>query len=214
MGNHRTIWSGIGATAAALGFALVAAMPASAQDAPADQAQSPWVKICNTDPASQKELCLVTQELRAENGLFIASATLRQVTGEDKISFIAAVPPGMLLQPGLRVQVDQGQQKEVKYGICFPNACYAEMDVDPAFISSMKKGNQLIVTVLNAEAKGLNFPMSLAGFTKTFDGAGIDAAAAQARQEELNSALQRRAEEARQRLIDQQRQNGQPAAGN
>jgi invasion protein IalB len=194
-------------------FAQDAAAPAApAAPAAAPDAQSPWVKICNTDPATKKELCLVTQELRAENGQFIASATLRQFTGDPKISFIAAVPIGMLIQPGVRIAIDGGAQTEVKYGICFPNACYAEIEVNADFIASLKKGNQLVVTVLNPQAKGLNFPMSLAGFTKTFDGAGIDAAAAQARQDQLNQALQQRAEEARQRLIQQQEQT--PPAGN
>ena len=114
----------------------------------------PWVKLCNTDPASKKELCLIIQELRAETGQFIASATIRQITGDAKISFIAAVPPGMLLQPGLRVQVDEGKQFAVKYGICFPNACYAELEVDDDFIASMKSGNKLIITTLNQQGKG------------------------------------------------------------
>jgi invasion protein IalB len=171
---------------------------------PTTEAPTPWVKICNTDPATQKVLCLVTQELRAENGQFIASATLRQITGEDKIQFIAAVPPGVLIQPGVRVQVDESPQQEVKYGICFPNACYAEMEVNADFITSLKRGNTLNVIALNAQARGLTFPMTLSGFTRAYDGAGIDAEAAQAREEELNSALQRRAEALRQRLREAQ----------
>lgn len=186
---------------------------ATAQDQPAapaaPEAQSPWLKICNKDPASEKELCLVTQELHAENGIFIASATLRQFTGDSKISFITAVPIGMMIQPGVRVQVDEGPQTEMKYGVCFPNACYAELEVNAEFIGSLKRGNQLIVTVVNPQAKGISFPMSLAGFTKTFDGAGLDVGAAQERQNELNRALQERAEEARRRLIEQQQGGNQ-----
>ena len=178
--------------------------------------QPSWVKLCNTDPASKKELCLIIQELRAETGQFIASATIRQITGDPKISFIAAVPPGMLIQPGLRVQVDQGKQFPVKYGICFPNACYAELDVDDAFIASMKSGNQVIITTLSQQGKGVNFPLTLAGFTKAMEGKGLDAAAAKARQDDLNKALQARAEEARKKLIEQQQKEsgGAPAPAN
>jgi hypothetical protein len=46
--------------------------------------------------------------------------------------------------------------------------------------------------------------VSLSGFTAIFDGQGINAAQAQTQMEELNTALQRSAEAARQRLIDQQ----------
>jgi invasion protein IalB len=183
---------------------LAAAAPAAA--APAGPPS--WVKLCNTDPASKKELCLVIQELRAETGQFIASSTLRQITGDDKISFIAAVPPGMLIQPGLRAQIDTGKQYPIKYGICYPNACYGELDVDADFLASMRKGKQLILTTLNQQAKGVSFPMTLAGFSKAYDGKGLDAQGQQARADDLNKALQARAEEARKKLIQQQQKEG------
>jgi invasion protein IalB len=170
--------------------------------------QPAWVKLCNTDPASKKVLCLTLQELRAETGQFIASATLRQISGDDKISFIAAVPPGMLIQPGLRVQVDSGKQYPVKYGICYPNACYGELEVDADFVAALKKGKQLVLTTLNQQAKGVAFPMTLTGFGKAYDSKGLDAAGQAQRQEELNKALQARAEEARKKLIQQQQKEG------
>lgn len=170
--------------------------------------QPAWVKLCNTDPASKKELCLTLQELRAETGQFIASATLRQVSGDDKISFIAAVPPGMLIQPGLRVQIDTGKQYPVKYGICYPNACYGELEVDADFVNALRRGKQLVLTTLNQQAKGVAFPMTLTGFGKAYDSKGLDAAGQAQRQDDLNKALQARAEEARKKLIQQQQKEG------
>ena len=196
---------------AAAALAVVAPLSAAAQDASAAAApapESPWTKLCNTDAATKKELCLVIQELKADTGQFIASATIRQVTGEEKISFIAAVPPGMLLQPGLRAQIDDGKQYEIKYGICFPNACYGELEVNSAFVDALKGGSKLVITTVTPQAKGVSFPMTLAGFTKAYDGKGLDAAAAKARQDELNKALQLRAEEARKKLIEQQQKEG------
>jgi invasion protein IalB len=212
MGFARGLLTGGGAIPAIAALALALGTPAAAQDAPAEQAQSPWVKMCNTDPESNQQFCMTTQELRAENGLFIASVQIR--TLGDKISLITAVPVGMLIEPGIRIQVDDGAQREVKYDVCFPTGCYAQLDVNNEFIGSLKRGNQLTVSVLNAESKPLAFPMTLIGFTAAYDGEGIDAAAAQQRQQELNDALQRRAEEARQRLIEEQRQEGEPPAGN
>lgn len=189
--------------------AIVAPLGASAQEAEAPAAppggpESPWAKLCNTDPATGKELCLTIQEIRADTGQFIASATIRTIAGDTKKSLITAVPPGMLLQPGLRIQIDDQPQVEVKYGICFPNACYGELEVDDAFVTKLKAGGRLTLTTLNQQAKPVNFPMSLSGFTKAFDGAGMDQAAQQARESELADALARRAENARQKLIEQQ----------
>ena len=197
--KHLTKWLALAV------LAIGAPVAASAQERrsrrprpppPPAAPESPWAKLCNTDPASGKELCLTIQEIRADTGQFIASATIRTIAGDAKKSLITAVPPGMLLQPGLRVQIDDGAQQEMKYGICFPNACYGELEINDEFITSLKGGGKLTLTTLNQQAKPVNFPMTLAGFTKAYDGSGLDTAAQQARESELADALARRAESA------------------
>ncbi|MBB99234.1 MAG: invasion-associated locus B family protein [Rhodobacteraceae bacterium] len=192
-----------------MGMSLAAAMAVGAATGAAAQtvepsADTPWVKLCNTDPQSNKEICIVTQELRTDTGQFLASVAVREIAGEARKTLLVAVPPGMLIQPGLRVQVDGGKQSEAKYSICFPNACYSELVIDDAFVNSMKAGGNLILTTLNQQAKQVPFQMTLTGFTKVYDGDPIDAAALQQKQQQLQSELQKRAEEARQKLIDKQ----------
>ena len=87
------------------------------------------------------------------------------------------------------MQIDDGAQTEMKYGICFPNACYGELEINDEFITKLKGGGKLILTTLNQQAKPVNFPMTLAGFTKAYDGAGLDTAAQQARESDLADAL-------------------------
>ena len=82
---------------------------------------TPWTKICSKDPQANKEICLITQEIRAETGQFLASVAVREVQDDPKKQFIIAVPPGMLLQPGMRVIIDQGQPAAARFAICFPN---------------------------------------------------------------------------------------------
>jgi len=120
-----------------------------------------------------------------------------------------AVPPGMLIQPGLRVQVDGGTQSEAKYTICFPNACIAEMVIDDTFVGGLKRGGKLVITTLNQQGKARPFDLTLKGFTRVYDGEAIKPEELQAKQERLQSELQKRAEAARQKLIEQQRQANQ-----
>jgi invasion protein IalB len=205
----------------AIGFPLAASAqdaaapapaPAPAPAAPAGQGpDAPWAKICNKNPSDGRELCLTIQEVTAETGQFIASATVREITGEPKKSFVVAVPPGMLLQPGLRAQIDDGQQQQIQYGICFPNACYGELEINDDFIASLKKGNKLIITVMNAQAKPVTFPLTLAGFTKAYEGEGLDPQGLAQRQQDLTKALQERAAAAREKLKEQQQKEGQNA---
>lgn len=181
---------------------------AIAQDA--NPAAAAWVKVCNQEPKSKKNICLTTQEIRADTGQFLASVAIREIGENEKRSLIIAVPPGMLLQPGLRLQVDKNKQHEIKYGICFPNACYAELNIDETVIAEMKRGNELILTSLNQQAKAINFQLTLSGFTASYDGDPIDPAQLQVQQQKLRDELQQKAEAARQRLIEQQ----QKATGN
>lgn len=208
---------------AAIGGAAVIALsalagPVAAQDQAAESAEDiatqllDWIKICNNDPKSKKDVCIINQELRTDSGQFLASVAIREISGEQRKVLLIAVPPGMLIQPGLRVQVDTGKQEQAKYSICFPNACYAEMVINDAAVASYKRGEQIILTTLNQQAKPVTFPISLQGFTKIYDGPALNPAEIEARQDKLESELQKRAEVARQRLLDEQRkQEAAPA---
>ncbi len=167
-------------------------------------AQQPnWMKICNTDPQAKKEVCLTSRDVKADTGQTVASIAIRQVSGESKRFFLAAVPPGLLIQPGVRVAVDQNQPVTGKYSICFPNACYAEVEVTDAFFANVKKGNNLVVQAMNQQAKTVNFPISLSGFSKAYDGPALDPKVVQQERERLNAEMTKRAEEARDRLQSQ-----------
>ncbi len=204
--------------AAALGAAAFAApalaQNAAAPDAPAaDQAAgqaaggnaNDWIKICGDDKAAKKQICFVQRELRTDSGQFLASAGVRSVEGETRRILLLQTPVGMLIQPGMRVQIDTGKQDAAKYTICFPNACFAELPINDAYVASMKKGNDLVLTTLNQQAKAVSFKLSLKGFTSAFDGAAIDTAALKRQQDALQAELQRKAKEAQQKLIDAQK---------
>jgi len=191
-----------------MGCALGAlAISSSVGIANAQEEETPWVKVCNQDPQANKQVCLITQELRTATGQFLSSVAIREIEGEARKTLLIAVPTGMLVQPGLRVQVDSGQPAQAKYGICFPNACYSELVIEDTFIQSMKQGGKLTVTALNQQAKAVPFELTLIGFTKVYDGEPMDVAELEQKQQQLQSELQRRADEARQKLIDAQQQN-------
>ena len=189
------------------------AAPAGPGPMPATPPQAPqpnWVKICNTDPQAKKEVCLTSRDVRNDTGQNVASVAIRQVTGEPKKFFLAAVPPGLLLQPGVRVAVDQNQPANGRYSICFPNACYAEVEVNDAFFNALKKGTNLVIQAMNQQAKTINFPVSLAGFSKAYEGPAMDPKVFQAERDKLNEEMNKRAQEARDKL--QMQGGAQPPA--
>jgi invasion protein IalB len=185
--------------------------PATAQEQPAGAAPKPaapanstpaisgpqpdWVKICTTDQASKKEICQTSRDLRAETGQTLASVAIREEKG-GKRAMIMAIPPGMQIQPGVRLIVDQQPPVPAKFSVCFPNVCLVEAEASEALIGSMKKGSTLNLQALNVQARGVVFPISLKGFASAYDGAPIDPKAYQAEQRKLQDELKRRADEA------------------
>lgn len=183
------------------------AAPTVGGQAAAGQPGAPqWIKLCSPDATTKKNLCLVQLEIYADTGQFIASATIRTVQDDPKSQFIIGVPPGMLLQPGIQVQIDTGKQQTLTYSICFPNTCFADMDTTADFLKQIRGGKQLTIAAVNQGAQTISFPISLAGFAKAYDGAGVDpnTPTGQAALDALSASLKAHADEARQRLIDQQ----------
>jgi invasion protein IalB len=164
---------------------------------------TPWTKICSKDPQANKEICLVSQDLRADTGQFLASVAIREVQGDPKKQFIVAIPPGMQLQPGLRVVIDQATPLPAKYSICFPNACYGDMDIDADFVGKLKKGQALTVQTINQIGRTVNFTLVLKDFGKAYDGPSIDPKVVEEQRLKLQEELQKKAEEARKKLEGQ-----------
>lgn len=186
--------------------AAAAAAPKEGEGAKLAPGQpNPWVKLCSKD-AEKRDVCLVAQELRGDQDQVVGSVAIREIQNDPKKILLIAVPPLNLIQPGLRVGVDKGKLEEGKYTICFPNACYAEMPISDQFIAGMKKGQVLIVRTLNLQEKQQAYPFTLAGFKEAHEGEGIDPnapAQAAAGQAELKQELERRADEARQKLTNE-----------
>ena len=164
--------------------------------------QPEWEKVCGTVNNAQE--CHVSRRRIAATGQALAQIMLIE-RGDKKLIQIA-VPPVALIQPGIQVKIDGGEATGVKYVVCTPGECLALGEINDDFVGRLKRGNNMVVSMLNPQGKAVNFDISLAGFTATYDGPGIDPAEAQARQQKLEDELKRKAEEARQQLLQLQQQ--------
>jgi invasion protein IalB len=197
------------------------AIPAAAQQAAAPAAAAPeagattlpiWVKTCDVDKATKKEICLITQELRADSGTFIASAAIVRVTGDKKYSLRVTVPNGLILKPGVKAQIDTGTSVSLIYLICELHACLAGADIDDTFIESMKTGKTFGLTGYNQQAKPVNFAMPLSGFAGALAGKALDPEGFKKLQDARIEAFKAKAEQARDAMLKAQRDQAGGAA--
>lgn len=163
-----------------------------------------WTKICQTNEQTKKEACVVTQNLHAETGQMLAAVTVIEEKGAQKL-FRIAVPLGMLLEPGLRIVIDQNQPIEAKYAICVPDGCFADLQINDDFLANLKKGKALIVQTINHVGRTVNITFPLTDFNKSYEGPAVDPKEIQAQRQKLQEGLNKQAEDARKRLLEQQK---------
>jgi invasion protein IalB len=165
-----------------------------------EPSQPDWVKVCGKDPAANTEICYTTRDFVSDQGQPVLAVAMYDVKGKpEKISrFI--LPLGLLLQRGIKFGIDAGNLSDGKFVICLPNGCFAEGQINEAFINSMKKGTILNVKFFNQVGAEVTFQVPLAGFGKAFDGAPVDPQVLAEQQKKLQEELQKRSDELRAKL--------------
>jgi len=200
--------------------AAQAAPPAEAQQPPAqgqgqgnEQVQlifSPWTKFClKGQEANAKQVCFTGKDARIESGMPVVAAVLIEPEGEPKKILRVTLPLGMQLVHGTRVIIDQNQPMTAPYVICFTNGCMADYETTPDMITKMKGGQGLVVQAINSTGQPISLVLPLTDFAKAYDGPPTDPKVFEEQQKKLQEELQRRADEARKKLEQQQ---GQPQA--
>ncbi|GHE50714.1 hypothetical protein GCM10019059_07220 [Camelimonas fluminis] len=170
-----------------------------------EPSQTDWTKVCGKDPSGGREICYTTRDFVSDQGQPVLAVAIYDVKGEPQKMMRFLLPLGLLLQPGIRSTVDQGQAIEGRYALCFPNGCFAEAQIKDSDVAAMKKGQHLNISVQNQAANVVTFQVPLAGFGKGFDGPGIDPKVLEEQQRKLQEAMQKKAQEEQQK---QQQQGG------
>lgn len=167
----------------------------------AEPSQPEWTKVCGKDQGTNTEICYTTRDFVSDQGQPVLAMAVYDVKGQQAQKVVRFVMPlGLLLQPGLRFAVDQGQATPGRYVMCLPNGCFAEAQVKDDFIAAMKKGANLNVSVQNNQGREITFAVPAAGFGKAFDGAPIDPKVLEEQQKKLQEELEKRSEELRKQL--------------
>lgn len=171
--------------------------------------QAGWTKVCGKEPGTNIDVCTTTREFVSDQNqpvLAVALYDVKSPQGQQRaMRFL--MPHGLLLPPGVRFAVDQGQASTGRFMVCVPNGCFTEGAVTNDFLNALKKGNTLNVSVQNTASREVTFAVPLAGFGQAFDGPAIDPKVleeqqrqSQEQQRKLQEELERRSDELRKRL--------------
>ena len=166
---------------------------------------SPWTKFClKGQDAGAKQVCFTGKDARIESGMPVVAAVLIEPEAEPKKILRVTLPLGMQLIHGTRVIIDQDQPLTAPYVICFTNGCMADYEANADMIGKMKKGQGIVVQAINSTGQPISLALPLADFAKAYDGPPTDPKVFEEQQRKLQEELQRRADEARKKLENQQ----------
>jgi invasion protein IalB len=169
----------------------------------AEPSQPDWTKVCGKDPSNNSEICYTTRDFVSDQGQPVMAVAVYEAKGGQQVQRVVRflLPLGLMLQPGIRFAVDQGQPTPGRYALCFPNGCFAEATgVSNDLVNAMKRGTSLNVSVQNQVAREVTFAVPLTGFGKAFDGPAIDPKQLEEQQKKLQEELEKRSDELRKRL--------------
>jgi invasion protein IalB len=174
---------------------------------------SQWIKFCvKPEEAGAKQVCLTGIDGRVESGMPVVAVVIIEPEGDPKKILRITLPVGMHLQHGSRVIVDQNPPLTAPFVVCFNNGCLADYELSADTLAKLKKGQQVLVQGINFNGGAISIPVPLTDFAKIYDGPPTDPKVLEERQKKLEEELQRKANEARQKLESQQGQSAAPGA--
>ncbi|MEM7259588.1 MAG: invasion associated locus B family protein, partial [Pseudomonadota bacterium] len=169
---------------------LIASLSAGAQQisdledsvsAPAPQAQGQsdlqvtqvgdWNVVCEAGGAPP---CAMTQLGKDPQGSPAIEFVVRKVDDESaviegiKVEAVADIvtPLGVLLEFGLRMKIDEKEERGAPFRICQKHGCLVREPLSVEVIEALKKGNTALITVAAEGAGPIDIPISLSGLTK------------------------------------------------
>ena len=168
------------------------------------------MKLCSKDPdPNSKQVCVTVKDGRVENGMPVVSVAIIEPDGDQRKLMRMTVPFGMELTHGTRMIIDQGTPATAPFVICLPLVppvgCIADYEATVDTITRMKKGQILTVQAIHMKGPPISPQLELKDFAKAYDGPPTDPKVFEEQQSKLQEELQKRAEEARKSLENQQK---------
>jgi invasion protein IalB len=178
------------------------------------------------EAVDEKNICLVHHEkIDGNSGMVIVSAAVRQVDGDPKQHLMVMVPLGMAIPPGIRAavytkdmwdkaqkneKIDEAQLKpiDLKFTLCHPAGCTAELEAPAGLVDAMKTGGGLMILAMNGAAQPIGFPVPLDGFGGAQSGAPVDSQVYGNERAKLMNQIAARNEQLYKEYIEKQKATG------
>lgn len=144
---------------------------AIAQAAPAQPPEAPtaaWRVECSGD-GKTLECRAVQQVFQRESRQLVVSLAVKPAADGKTGAMIAQLPLGLNLTEPIILKVDNGATEKQAIQTCTNVGCFIAMTIADKFLAAMRTGNELKVTMQDANKKPVDIGLPLLGFSLAFD---------------------------------------------
>jgi invasion protein IalB len=130
-----------------------------------------WDVICSTVNGA----CAMEQKGQDGEGKDLLLARIARIEPRDTPQgtidtvITVLVPLGVMLKPGLGVQIDSGEVTAGAYELCDRNGCVLQSPMPAAMVAAMKKGVSAKFVMVAPPNRKVVTSLSLSGFTAAFN---------------------------------------------
>ncbi|NIR31595.1 MAG: invasion associated locus B family protein [Gammaproteobacteria bacterium] len=158
-----------------LATSCLAATPLAAQDEQPEQGPEQDVQVyqdwrvrCESGNESQQRCIMFQNLVYQDSGQTVLSIQIGRNTATERPAAVFIVPLGVILPPGVSMEIDGGSRTKIDYQQCNRQSCIAPLPLNDTLLGTMKRGLEAQVTfhaVVQGSRRPITVPVSLKGFT-------------------------------------------------
>lgn len=153
----------------AVGVTNVHAQESAAK--PAVRAQhGDWQIVCKKPTGARNEVCAAVQDVTSESNPNVGLSVHFQRGVDGTRSLRVFAPLGILLPPGLGLQIDQAKVGHAPFVRCHVIGCFAQVTLDETLIKKFMAGETAWFIVFQTREAGIGIPVSLNGLAAAMKG--------------------------------------------
>jgi len=125
-----------------------------------------WTINCEQQEDADTEQCFIVQQrILKDGGGTVLLIHAGYPIGQGELFAQFTLPLGILLPPGMGLQIDEDELKRFPVQTCGPNGCKTMVKMDEALLSALKTGIEAKVSFYDISRTEVTIPVSLRGFT-------------------------------------------------
>lgn len=128
-----------------------------------------WQMVCKTPEGAKADICALVQDVTSDSNPNVQLSV--QFQGSDDGGKVLRVfaPLGVLLPPGLGIQIDEEKVGHAPFVRCQVVGCVAQVSLPADVIDKLKIGKTAWFIIYQTKETGIGIPVSLAGFAGAVD---------------------------------------------